>query len=971
MFYTMIERKCNLWYREKNCPAKDLVNKIIKKGMMRKSQIKAIRTYLFLKLAGNNRSLSDLFKEGFFCTLDINNEPLPTGVRNQLESDGAARTMYEFSKLYSASAKIKKTAARELSDAITKRIAGYDFGSVIDNMFYGVSYSDCIYSLPMGAGKTFLMAAFIYIDLYYSEIKDDPRFARNFLICAPSGLKSSILPSLRTIESFDPAWIFDENTAARLKAQIRFEVLDEQAGVARSNRVRNPNAHKIALHQPFDDLRGLVAVTNAEKVILQGYEAEDGTEETGNELRDLIGRIPRLSVLIDEVHHVPSVKKETDETKLRRVVEGWAKSSHLVSVLGFSGTPYTEKPEKFPMGDGTFITGSFLTNVVCHYPLRDAISTFLKKPEVFVPDRKEITRDFIVREGVRDFLTRYGDKVYPDGTCAKLAVYCAFVEELENEIWPKVCDTVREFGLNPAETVLKYHGGGKGKTFALPKENREAFARLDNPLSRVKIVLLAQIGKEGWDCRSLTGVVLSAPNVCARNMVLQTCCRCLRQVPYAPDAHAVIWLNSENCALLEDQLSKQQDMSLQEFKSFAKQYSAMQPLAIYDRQPVIGIGKIRWFDMVVEYPVTETQEPNDPHKRLISLRIADFVLREVRVRKTTLNNLESTQASRNAQEREERPQPVTFISWKHMICHEAGFTITFDEIDPYDDALLGIFSEITEPLDEANGIFLLRDDIDQVKVRHAVRMCFNPVRIAHQNVRYEQLERPLAEVRPFYGDEAGGNLQDWPDDTAVERILDADNGNLTSVEDLASQVMKAMLAGDNDLVEELNEKARSQREADELLGDKVRLHSMHYLPYRFADSMEVSFYRNNLTEICGSLGLDFYYNGDTSMGQLIITSYSHRNNEWKRNGRYHPDFLVIERDRQNSPVKVLIIETKGEVFAHKFTENREFMKEFIAFNRSNGNPVSFDFLYIEDSMELQERCSVTIEKIREFFNVKQ
>ena len=33
-----------------------------------------------------------------------------------------------------------------------------------------MGYADYVFSLPMGAGKTYLMAAFIYLDLYFSRM---------------------------------------------------------------------------------------------------------------------------------------------------------------------------------------------------------------------------------------------------------------------------------------------------------------------------------------------------------------------------------------------------------------------------------------------------------------------------------------------------------------------------------------------------------------------------------------------------------------------------------------------------------------------------------------------------------------------------------------------------------------------------------------------------------------------------------
>lgn len=59
----------------------------------------------------------------------------------------------------------------------------------------------------MGAGKTYLMAAFIYLDLYFAQNEpNNPAFAHNFMVFAPSGLKSSIIPSLKHIKEFDPSF---------------------------------------------------------------------------------------------------------------------------------------------------------------------------------------------------------------------------------------------------------------------------------------------------------------------------------------------------------------------------------------------------------------------------------------------------------------------------------------------------------------------------------------------------------------------------------------------------------------------------------------------------------------------------------------------------------------------------------------------------------------------------------------------
>ena len=81
--------------------------------------------------------------------------------------------------------------------------------------------------------------------------------------------------------------------------------------------------------------------------------------------------------------------------------------------------------------------------------------------------------------------------------------------------------------MNPDEAILKFHDGNK--KYPEPNNARAEFAALDKALSKKRIVLLVQIGKEGWDCRSLTGIILSQEKDCPQKMVLQTSCRCLRE----------------------------------------------------------------------------------------------------------------------------------------------------------------------------------------------------------------------------------------------------------------------------------------------------------------------------------------------------------------------------------------------------------------------------------------------------------
>lgn len=208
MFYKLIQRKRDEWLSGESCPVKGVLRYIEEQGKMRDAQVDAIKTYLFLKIACGNKPLWQLFSEGDFLTVNTDNTPMTVRAREVLSTNKAAATLYEYSCLTNESG---ESISPALKAKIETTPGDIDFLKVFRDIFYGVEYSDYIFSLPMGAGKTYLMAAFIYLDLYFSGMEpDNPAFAQNFMILAPSGLKSSILPSIKTIQDFDPSWVLPE-----------------------------------------------------------------------------------------------------------------------------------------------------------------------------------------------------------------------------------------------------------------------------------------------------------------------------------------------------------------------------------------------------------------------------------------------------------------------------------------------------------------------------------------------------------------------------------------------------------------------------------------------------------------------------------------------------------------------------------------------------------------------------------------
>ena len=153
------------------------------------------------------------------------------------------------------------------------------------------------------------------------------------------------------------------------------------------------------------------------------------------------------------------VNRATDDKKLRAVVNNWMENHTLNSVIGFSGTPYLAKAEKTYVAENLSVASIEISNIVYYYPLVNGIGNFLKKPIVKIV--KDLPRLQIVEQGIRDFFANYKDTIYPDGTCAKLGIYCGLIETLETEIYPLAAKLAEEYGLNASEVILRYHGGNK------------------------------------------------------------------------------------------------------------------------------------------------------------------------------------------------------------------------------------------------------------------------------------------------------------------------------------------------------------------------------------------------------------------------------------------------------------------------------------------------------------------------------
>ena len=915
MFYKLIEKKRNEWLSSTGCVVSDLISYIERQHKMRDAQIESIKTYLYLKIECQNKPLWKLVSTGKFNSIDVDDLEVNKATRTILKSNPAALALWEYASLPN---EIGEVNSPKIIAAIKKSPESINYVEIIKELFANVDYPDYLFSIPMGAGKTYLMAALIYLNLYFALAEPENHFfAHNFILFVPSGLKSSIVPSLRDIQNFNPLWILPDPVATQLKNLIKYEWLQESSSASKSNSVKNPNARKISMHTANPNLMGLVAVTNAEKVILDRVDSKFNIKDSllnslgdadrkefeafkqANELREQIGRIPGLCILIDEVHHA------SDDQKLRQVVNKWMMTqSNFNSVLGFSGTPNMDPSSRIQITPELAIKCTQYANVVTYYPLIKGIGNFLKIPTV---RHANLDSTEVISYGLREFFDMHKDTIYSNGACAKVAIYTPKIEDLEEIVYPEVCRICAELGLNTTETILKYHNGNK--QYTADEDAQFEFSTLDSPLSKKRVILLVGIGREGWNCKSLAGVILSQKNSCPQNMVLQISCRCLRQVDNTKQETALIWLNKFNADKLNQQLQEQQYITIKEFGG--KRPDDVILINCYSRMDKLKLPKLDFYQIKINYNTVETEKVADIDEYLRTYQ-PPYLNEAIIYTQTLTDGDVASESAVNYGISES----VTFRLWLDQIVKEGFGYVTLSQVLKYEGLLLEIFSKA---ITSNNGALIYNPKIDQRRVRADIRNCFATIR------RFNTTEELVPESASLL---KVGVLPDTfeatdkdifaPNQVKADEIISEDD---KPIETISDEVRKYLIEHNIPLPE--SEKSVNDR-------------TYHYLPYHLDSRLEEEYLNSVINYIKSKPGVEFYFNGDDTLTDFRIRCYTQRGRAWKLDGYYYPDFLMLTRNSDNTINKVVIIETKGEGFAGKFVPRKQFMeKTFIKLNNKN------------------------------------
>ena len=945
MFYKIIERKRDEWLNSPCCVVSDLISYIERQHKMRDAQIESIKTYLFLKIECKNQPLWELFASGKFNSTNVDDLEVNRATREILEVNPAALALWEYASISDENGNVNSP---KIVAAIKKAPDSIDYTGVIKELFFNVTYPDYLFSIPMGAGKTYLMAALIYLNLYFALAEpDNPIFAHNFILFVPSGLKSSIVPSLRDIQNFNPLWILPDPVASNLKSLIQYEWLQESSSASKSNIVKNPNARKISMHTANPNLMGLVAVTNAEKVILDRVDNNFSIDESllkslpederkeyeatrqANELREQIGKIPGLCVLIDEVHHA------SDDQKLRKVVNKWTEQSNFNSVLGFSGTPNMDPASRIKITDELSVKCTQYANVVTYYPLINGIGNFLKIPTV---RHANLDSTEIISRGLREFFDKYAETVYSNGTSAKVAIYAPKIKDLEEDIYPTACAICAELGINPTESILKYHKGNSD--YQIDEDAQFEFSILDSPTSKKRIILLVGIGREGWNCKSLTGVILSQRNSCPQNMVLQISCRCLREVDNARKETALIWLNKFNADKLNQQLQEQQYTTITEFGG--KKLDDLVTLNRYSRMERLKLPPIDYYQININYNTIETAQITDIRDYLRTYQLPTVDSTVIYTQGFNPSDTASESAVGYCYS-----ESANFRLWLDNIIKESLGLLDIETLTRYEAELKSIFNKIIVVNGEAA---VYNTDIDQSKVRSDIRNSFATRRRFNISEELMPVEATLLKVNALKSPiEVSKSAIYTPSQEKVAEIIHKDS---KPVETISEEIREYLI-----------EHGLPLPDVEKSVNDRT----YHYLPYHLDSTLEDDYLNSVIGYLKSKESVEFYFNGDDTLTDFCIRCYTKRGKVWKLDGNYYPDFLMLTRNSDNTINKVVTIETKGEGFAGKFVPRKQFMEEsFIKLNNDKIGYPRFDFLYIEDTLTKEERLQKTINKINTF-----
>lgn len=507
---------------------------------LREPQFQALEMYVFLKEYLNNRHVHQIFTDWY---------------AKQNGFEGRSNIGVEQGLLFG-----------DLDTDQYQQIFDYIRKSGVRN------YPNYIFALPMGTGKTILMATCIFYEfLLANKFPKDQTYCHNALVFAPD---KTVLQSLKEIQTFDIKKVVPPEYVNFLSSHVRFHFLQE-AGVSLSTMDRSQfniiisNTQKIILRKQHTEKNASDRLFKAETPTHESGSVYDEVDKlydfdsleneddlTTNQRFQKLTRLEQLGIFVDEAHHAfgsklakdMGLQKSTAKTSLRLTIDELAASlkqagTHVCACYNFTGTPYVGQ--------------QVLPEVIYGYGLKEAIDkAFLKKVRLHSYENPK-SEEF-VKLVIEHFWENHGEQRHEE-MLPKLALFAPTIDELKNELRPAVESALIDLGV-PTDRILVNVGDGKETT----DDDIRRFDNLDTLASEDQFILLVNKGKEGWNCRSLFGVALYRKPK-SKIFVLQASMRCLRQIGDGQQTGHV-YLSEENAEILSEELQQNFRVSIEEIQ---------------------------------------------------------------------------------------------------------------------------------------------------------------------------------------------------------------------------------------------------------------------------------------------------------------------------------------------------------------------------------------------------------------------
>ncbi len=678
----------------------------------------------------------------------------------------------------------------------------------------------------MGAGKTALIGAIIATEFAMALEYPEGPFVQNALVFAPG---TTILGALRDLAAvpYDrvlPPRFFKQFAATVKLIFTRDGERDIPVIKGSAFNVVVTNTEKIRIQKEAIRKSDLGSLFNPKK-------EDEARAEVANLRLQSIASLPHLGIFSDEAHHTYGQALDTELKKVRKTVDYLHEHSpNLICVVNTTGTPYFKRQP--------------LRDVVVWYGLSQGIADGILKTVgnnihaySFDGEAKQV-----VAQIIGEFFAKYRDVALPNGSPAKLAMYFPQTNDLR-ELRQTVEAKLVELGLSPG-LVLECHSESS-------VAEKDSFARINDPVSPFRIILLVNMGTEGWNVPSLFACALVRTLRTSNNFVLQAATRCLRQVP-GNDVSASIYLSIENQRTLDNELRETYGETLEDLRH--KESTSC--------NQTITLRKVKIPPLVIQQLVRTVVRKDKDEKRTVVF----------------------TKPAKDAVPKLER---LTFAIARQAatraLLKQTGDAITIEgqleTIDLYTAAmeLVGVYRLDTwMVLDELRRIY---GAADELPVAHLAALSEQVEKqCSHYEVKEERVERALALIKP----------------EGFTRTFSVD-GTETYTADIRYPIQKEKLL------------AHFSEWEDRHLGKSAAL-GFHYTPYNFDSNPELHFFGTLFEHV----GLhpneveDLYFTGamtDPNKSDFYV-EYRGEDGRWHR---YTPDFIIRRTDG-----RCLIVEIKDE-----------------------------------------------------------